>query len=323
MDEPVDATSMCVDTEHDAAPAEASHAAVGVSYALLAYGWWGFAVPLFFWSLGEVGPWELLAVRVATGFPVAIALVRVRGRWREFREAVSSWATMRTMLMTTALISVNWFGFIYVITTERLVLQASLGYYITPLLSVALGMIVLGERLRPMQWAALLLAVLGVVVLAWGGEPPTWALALAFSFAFYGLLRKRANVGPMVGIAIEMGNLFAPALAFGAVLAVRGELTAVGLPAWRIGLLACAGVVTVLPLLWFNHGARRLRLSTLGFIQFLAPTGQFVLAVALMGAPFAGARVWTFGLIWVSIVVFLADSVRHHRRERRGGSTGN
>ncbi len=318
----VDETAFGTDVEHDHPPPVAHHPASGAAYALSAYAWWGFVVPTFFWWLGEVGPWELLGVRVLTGLPVALALVAWGGRMAELRAALRSWRTYRFLLLTTALISVNWFGFIYVITTDGLELQASLGYYITPLLSVALGMIVLGERLRALQWAALALAALGVVRLAVGGEPPTWALALAISFGFYGLLRKRAHVGPMVGITVELANLFPLALLYMLWKAASPEgLSVVQLDPARLTLLLAAGAITVAPLLWFNHGARRLRLSTLGFIQFLAPTGQFVLAVLLMGEAFTGVRVETFTLIWLSITVFCIDSVRHHRRERARPST--
>lgn len=309
------------ETPQDLAPPVAHHPASGVAYSLGAYGWWGFIVPLYIYWLRSVDSFELLALRIITGVPVALAIVVWADRSRELRAAFLSWKTYRYLTLTTALISVNWFGFIYVISHHGLELQASLGYYMTPLISVALGMIVLGERLRPLQWTALMLGVAGVAALALGGEHPTWAFALALSFAFYGLLRKRAHVGPIVGITVETVNLFIPAVAFLLWRWQTGHLTFVALPATKFAALSAAGAMTVVPLLWFNHGARRLRLSTLGFIQFLAPTGQFLLGVLLMGEAFRGARVVTFALIWVAISTFLVDSVRHHRRERNGSRT--
>jgi chloramphenicol-sensitive protein RarD len=158
----------------------------------------------------------------------------------------------------------------------------------------------------------------GVLALATAGEFPTWALVLAVSFSFYGLLRKRAHVGPMVGITIEMGNLFPLAAAFMAFTWITdGGLSIAALPPGKLALVFLAGAITVAPLLWFNHGAKRLRLSTLGFIQFIAPTGQFLMAVLLMDAQFKGVRVATFALIWLAIIVFSVDSVRHHHGERR------
>lgn len=292
------------------------HPASGVAYALGAYGWWGFVVPLFIYWFRRVDSVELLALRVATGLPVAMGIVVWSRRTNELRTAFTSAKTYGYLAITTALIAVNWFGFIYVISHKGMELQASLGYYMTPLLSVALGMIVLGERLRPLQWLALGLGAVGVVVLAVGGQAPTWALALALSFSFYGLLRKRAHVGPIVGITVETANMFVPALIILAWRWNAGSLTFLDEPSPKLLAIGAAGAVTVIPLLWFNHGARRLRLSTLGFIQFIAPTGQFLLAVLLMGSEFGGARVVTFALIWVAIVVFLVDSVRHHRRAR-------
>lgn len=322
-DAPHDAPSDCrdtafgADTEHDHPPAVEHHPLSGVAFALAAYAWWGFVVPTFFWALGRAGPGELMAMRILTGLPVALALIAWSGRMRELRDAALSWRTYRYLLLTTALIAVNWFGFIVVITTDGLQLQASLGYYITPLLSVALGMIVLGERLRPLQIVALAMAGAGVLALATSGQFPTWALVLAVSFSLYGLLRKRAHVGPMVGITIEMANLFPLAAAFMAFSWLTQGLSIGALPHPKLALVFLAGAITVAPLLWFNHGAKRLRLSTLGFIQFLAPTGQFLLAVLLMDQEFKGVRALTFSLIWLAITVFCIDSVRHHRGERR------
>lgn len=302
--------------EELAPPPIAHHPASGVAYALGAYSWWGFVVPLFIFWFREVNSIELLALRVVTGLPIAFAIVVWSRRLPELRAAFASWKTYRYLAITTALISVNWFGFIYVISHDGLELQASLGYYMTPLISVALGMIVLGERLRPLQWGALGLGAVGVGALAIEGQAPTWALALAFSFAFYGLLRKRAHVGPIVGITVETTNLFVPALAFLVWRWSTGDLTFTAQPGAKVAALSVAGAITILPLLWFNHGARRLRLSTLGFIQFLAPTGQFLLAVLVMGEAFTGVRVITFATIWLAISIFLVDSVRHHRQGR-------
>jgi chloramphenicol-sensitive protein RarD len=224
--------------------------------------------------------------------------------------------------VTTALIVVNWFGFIFAVVTGN-TLEASLGYYINPLVSVALGMIFLHERLRAMQWIAIVLAAIAVSYLTISyGTPPWLALMLAFSFGFYGLLRKQAHVDATLGLSVEMTLLY-PFMTGLIIWFVATEQSAIGLVnSWRHVLIFTTGIVTVLPLLWFTNAARRLRLSTLGFLQYIAPTGQFLIAVLLFDEAFTPARAISFALIWIALTIFSIDSARAHRSERRRQAAG-
>ena len=204
-------------------------------------------------------------------------LIGCLGRWAELRRELRSPKLLAMLSLTSLLIAVNWLTFIYAVVTRQL-LQASLGYFVNPLVSVLLGVVFLRERLRPRQIASIALAVLGVVVLATlVGRLPWISLTLAFSFALYGLLRKVMPVDGMVSLAVETFVLAPFALAYLGYLAVHGQLTGHTPPA--VGLLMLSGPVTTVPLLFFGAAARRLRLSTLGILQYVTPTGQFLLAV--------------------------------------------
>ena len=290
---------------------------VGLLFGLGAYGWWGSVVPLYVWWLRSVNAWELLAHRIIWGLPILFALIALKGGWGRLRSAITDRRIMAVLLFSTVMIACNWFGFLYAVTTER-TLQASLGYYINPLVSVALGMIFLGERLRWMQWIAIAIAAGGVAILTIGvGTLPWIALLLAFSFGTYGLLRKQAPVDAVTGLTVEMGLCAPIVLTFMGLAIANGEAGIVAAsPSIQFGLLF-GGVVTVTPLLWFTNAARRLKLSTIGFMQYTAPTGQLLLAVFLFDEPFSTEQAIAFGLIWTALTVFSIDAVRHQRSERR------
>lgn len=290
---------------------------VGLLFGLGAYGWWGSVIPLYVWWLRSVNAWELLAHRIIWGLPILFGLIALKGRWGDLRRAITSRRTMAVLGFSTLMIACNWFGFLYAITTER-TLQASLGYYINPLVSVGLGMLFLGERLRWMQWCAIAVAAGGVAILTFGvNELPWISLMLAFSFGTYGLLRKQAPVDAVIGLTVEMGLCAPLVLVFMAWWIGQGEAGIVeGSDFVKLGLVL-GGVVTVTPLLWFTNAARRLRLSTIGFLQYTAPTGQLLLAVFLFGEPFSTEQAIAFSLIWTALTVFSIDAVRHQRSERR------
>jgi chloramphenicol-sensitive protein RarD len=244
-------------------------------------------------------------------------LIAVQRRGAELWSCARRRPVILALLASTAFIAVNWYVFIWAVSNGR-VLQASLGYYINPLVNVLLGMIFLRERLRPGQWVGLALAAAGVVVMAASvGHLPWVSLALAFSFGLYALVRKTAAVGPLVGLTIETTLLLPVALVVlaGPKLGWIGEVGAQG-GAWgsrTYVLLALAGVVTAIPLLWFAAAARRLRLSTLGVLQYLAPTCQFLLAVFAYGETFRWWHGVSFGLIWGALAVYTVDSIRAYR----------
>jgi chloramphenicol-sensitive protein RarD len=287
-----------------------------VAYGLAAYGWWGL-VPIYFRAVAHVAPLEVLAHRTVWSFLLLLGLLAAT------RPGVRPWAPFRDprtralLLGTSLLIAANWLVFIWAVTNQR-VIEASLGYFINPLVSVLLGRLFLGERLRPAQAVAVALAVAGVVFMTVAiGRVPAVAVALALSFGLYGLLRKKARLGGVEGLLAETGLLLPLALGW------LGWLFAAGRPAFgHVGrgtdlLLVLGGVVTALPLIWFAEAARRLRLATVGFLQYVAPSTQLLLAVAAFGEPFTPAHRVAFPLIWAGLAVYSLDALVALRRDAR------
>ncbi len=289
----------------------------GLLYAVGAYVSWGL-FPIYFKAILRAGatPMEALTHRVVWGVWVVAALLLWKRRFGEVWEALRSVRTLRTLVVTTCLIALNWWLYAWAVS-EKHVLEGSLGYFINPLVNVAFGVLLLKERLTRGQMVALVLAGAGVLTFAIAvGRPPWISLALAGSFASYALLRKRAHVHALPGLMIETAILFPPALAYLAWLHARGgSAFLAGSPA-ADALLVLAGVVTVIPLLWFTEGARRLTLVTLGLLQYIAPTGQFLLAVLVYDEPFTRAKGVSFALIWLGLAVVSWEAFRRARRER-------
>jgi chloramphenicol-sensitive protein RarD len=284
----------------------------GALYAVLAYGAWGL-VPLYWRVVRHVPGLEMVAHRVVWSVPVLWALVLLRGQRGAVGEALRDPRHRRLLGVTALLVAANWLTFIWAIQTDR-VLEASLGYFVNPLVNVLLGTLVLGERLRRLQAVAVLVAAIGVLWLAIAmGTLPWISLALAITFGLYGLLRKQAGVGALPGLAAETVLLAPAALTGFAVLAGRGEAVFLHGTFEDALWIAASGVVTALPLLWFANAARRLRYVTLGFFQYLAPTGQFLLSVLAFGEPFTPAHAVAFPLIWIALVLYGVDSARGAR----------
>ena len=261
---------------------------------------------------------EQLAHRVVWAVPSLLLLLAFRGGWRELRAALIEPRTRAILLLTTLLIAGNWFTFLFAIVVGK-VLHASLGYYLTPLINVLLGMLFLRERLRRMQSVALVVAAAGVgLLIARLGELPWISLVLAFSFGLYGLLRKEVSAGPITGLTVESTLLFPVALGLLAWLELQGRAAfGHGTPTLSL-LLVLAGPVTVTPLLWFTKGARAITLTTLGFLQFLAPTCQFLLAVFVFHEPFGPVQLASFLLIWTGLALYTWEAHRFHRRTSPG-----
>ncbi|BAE50057.1 Predicted permease [Paramagnetospirillum magneticum AMB-1] len=258
-------------------------------------------------------PTEVLAYRVIWSLLTVMIMLTWTGRWGEVLVLLASGRRLAVLAASTACISVNWLVFIRVVG-EGNVLEASMGYFLNPLVNVALGVVVLGERLRPLQWVAVGLALAGIVELAIGtGTAPWAALTLAGTFGVYGLLRKKLPVAPLTGLAVETGLMLPLAVAYLSWRVAEGAPLLGGSPELGAALLA-SGPVTALPLLWFAAAASRLRYATLGFFQYLAPTGHFLLAVLVYGESPGPAHLITFGCIWAAIGLYLADSWRHSRR---------
>ena len=295
-------------------PAEQAAAARrGVLAVTTAFVIWGL-FPLYLRPLTHVPALEILAHRIAWCLLFVFGWLAWKGRLKEVGAALRDRGVMARLVLSATLIAVNWGLYVWAVSNER-VLEASLGYFVGPLVNVMLGVVALQERLNPRQWTAVALAAVGVgwLTVAAGGLP--WvSLALAFSFGIYGLVRKVANVGAVPGLAIETMLLAPVALGFLAWLASRGTGAFGQSPLHVSLLLAGSGLVTALPLALFATGARLIPYSVVGIIQYIGPTLQLLLGVFLYGEPFAGARAIGFGIIWAGIAVFVADSSLRSRR---------
>jgi len=284
----------------------------GVAYGVAAYGAWGL-VPIYFKAVAHIPALEIVAHRVIWSVILLGALIALLGRRRALVQAVTTRRTFVALLGSTALIATNWYVFIWAVAHDQL-LHASLGYFINPLVSVLLGMVFLRERLRPAQWFSVVLAAVGVGIRAADASGLPWvALVLASTFGFYGLVRKVVRVDAITGLTVEVSLLCPLGLAY--VIHTQSMGTgsfAAGSVADSL-LLSAAGVVTAVPLLLFTAAARRLRLATVGFLQYLAPSGQFVLAVAVYGEALTRGDLLCFVCIWVALGVYSVDTVRAQR----------
>jgi chloramphenicol-sensitive protein RarD len=286
---------------------------LGALSAIAAFLLWG-VFPLYWKLLAAVPALEVVAHRTIWGFFSVALWVTWRRRWSLARAAAARSRTLLALVAAALLIGFNWLLFIWAVAHAH-VAEASLGYYINPLLSVVLGVAVLGERLGRAQLMALALAGTGVTVLTLAyGRLPWIALALALSFALYGLVRKTVAADAVTGLLWETGILVPAALAWLVRLAVRGEGSFAHMPILTSGLLALAGPVTAIPLVLFAKGARALPLSTIGLFQYLAPSLQFLLAVAVFREPFTTAHLVTFACIWSALALLSVDLRRRLRR---------
>ncbi len=284
----------------------------GFVYALLAYATWG-VFPVYFKALPNVPSDQVLAHRILWSVALLAVVVPVLGRWST---VVASCRPI--MALSAVLIAANWGTYIWAVQSGR-VLEASLGYFVNPLVSVLLGVIFLRERLRRRQVYAIALAAIGVVGLVIRlGALPWLPLTLALTFGLYGLVRKRAGVDAVGGLLVEASALAAPALAWLLFCNARGT-GAFGRDATTTALLVAAGPVTAVPLIWFAMGVRRLPLSTVGILQYVTPTLQFLLAVALYREPFGSAQALAFGFIWTALALYTWDSFHAARQGEAGG----
>jgi chloramphenicol-sensitive protein RarD len=282
----------------------------GLLQGVLAYGLWG-VVAAYWKLLATVDPIELIAHRAIWGLGTFALIVVATGQLGALRAALRDVRTIGVMAASGVLLAVNWAMFVWATISGHL-LDASLGYFINPLVSVALGTIVLRERLSRLQWIAIGLAAIGVAILTWrAGRVPWVALLLAATFGLYGLVRKTARVAALVGSTIETMLMVPLAVAYLIVIADAGALGHAN--ATITALLVGTGIVTAVPLVLFTSAARRLPLSTIGFLQYLAPTGQFLLAVLAFGEPLALDRLAAFVVIWTGLAVFTVDLVRARR----------
>ena len=279
----------------------------------LAFTLWGF-FPLYFRALPGVFPPEVLANRIVWALLLVSIVLTWQARWSWLVPALRSRRVMASFVASALLLSANWMTYIWAVSNGHVV-EASLGYFMTPLVNVALGYTVLHERLRRPQWLALALALLGVVLLTvQAGQLPWIGLTLACSFGAYGLMRKVATLGALEALTLETLLLTPPALIAWWWLTAQGTASFPGMGVERDLWLIGVGPVTAIPLLFFGAGARRLRLVTLGILQYLSPTLQFAIGVWLFHEPFSSGRLAGFAFIWTALAVYTADAWHASRR---------
>nr|WP_245814880.1 EamA family transporter RarD [Litoreibacter ascidiaceicola] len=287
-------------------PAKSEDSLSGLSFAVSAYFLWGF-LPLYMRMLAHVPAAEVVTHRVIWSIPIAGLVLIVLGRTKDIREALTSPKMLAMGCVTAALISVNWGIYVWAINSGH-ALDAALGYYINPIFSVFLGFALLKERLTRLQWGAIALAAAAVVVLTIdAGRLPLAALGLTVSWGFYAFFKKSLPIGPNQGFLLEVLILSIPALAYWAYLGGSGN-SHFTTDMWL--LLGC-GIVTSVPLMLYANGAKRLRLTTIAILQYIAPTMIFLVAVFVFGEPFGTARGIAFPMIWAALVLYTYSMVRN------------
>ena len=284
----------------------------GVASGLAAYGLWGL-FPLYFPLLEPAGGVEIVAHRVIWSLLfVAVLLTAVRG-WPQVRATVTDRRALRVLSGAAVLIAANWLVFVYAVNSGHVV-ETSLGYFINPLVSVLLGVVVFGERLRRLQWVAVAIAAVAVGVLTVDyGRPPWIALTLAGSFGLYGLMKKLVRVEAAPGLFVETAIVFVPALLAVGLLEGRGDAAFGHAGTGHLLLLLSSGVATAVPLLLFAGATRRIPLSTVGLLQYVTPLMQLAIGVFVYGEPMPPARLAGFVIVWIALAVFTVDSLRTAR----------
>ena len=284
------------------APAGRRGSRAGLLYGLGAYSLWGI-FPLYFHALSEVPPWVVLCHRVVWSSLFLAVVISVRGEWKAIWPILRSRRQVMFLTGGSVLLALNWLIFIYAVGSHQ-VLETSLGYFINPLLSVALGVVFLRERLRAWQWVAVLIAIIAVANLALRGSVFPWiAVSLACTFGFYGLVRKKLDINSLHGLLVESTLLLPMAVAVLAFVPARA------IPNATLGLLSLSGFITAVPMLMFGAALRRLKLSTIGFLQYISPTLNLLVAVAVFHEPLDRVKLASFALCWLGIAVYTADSV--------------
>lgn len=288
----------------------------GIIYGLAAFAAWGL-LPAYWKQLGAINPFEILCHRIVWSCFFLALIISFQRRWPEVRGILRSAVALRRMVLSGILIGFNWFIYIWAVNSGRVV-ETSLGYYMNPMINVLLGFVLLGERFSRLQWAAVACAFAGVSYsLVAYGSLPLFAITLAVTFALYGFSRKKIDAAPIPGLLIETLILFIPALGYIGYRIFTGATPFAvdpGITLWCLG----AGVVTSLPLVWFAGAAKRLRLSTIGILQYLAPSIAFCLGVFIYQEPFTRHSLITFACIWTGVVIYIRASLSQARHRSSG-----
>ncbi len=287
----------------------------GILYAIGAYVTWG-VFPVYWKLLHQVPALQLISHRIVWSFLFLLGFILVTRQWQTFRSAISSRRILLIYFAAAILIGVNWLTYVWAVNAGFIV-ETSLGYFINPLLNVLLGVIFFRERLRAFQWIPVVMAAVGVIYLTVSyGRLPWIALTLAFSFGFYGLVKKMAPLGSLFGLSLETGILFLPAIGWLLYSESLGQGAFLHAGTGSDLLLVGAGLVTTIPLLMFASAAQRIPLSMLGIIQYIAPTLQFLLGVLAYKEPFTHTQLIGFGIVWVALLLFWGEGFLTARRRR-------
>jgi chloramphenicol-sensitive protein RarD len=285
----------------------------GVIYAICAYFLWGI-LPVYWKLIQSVPAVEIIGHRMIWSFIFVLLILHISGNWMVFKSSLRNGKNLLPFVLTALLLSVNWLTYVWAVNAGFIV-ETSLGYFINPLVSVLLGVVFLKERLRIWQWISVFLAGLGIGYLTWRyGSLPWIGLTLAFTFAFYGFIKKRAALNSTQGFTVETGVMFIPALVYILVIETSGRGAIGTQPLFTKSLLVFTGIVTGLPLLLFGAAAREINLSTLGFLQYIAPTLQLLIGVLVYGESFSRENLIGFGLIWLALILFSIDAAFSHRK---------
>ncbi len=280
-----------------------SHQAIGIMYGLLAYGAWGI-LPLYWKLISVVSPIEILAHRIFWSFVYVTILLLLAKNFKKLIVVVSNRKNLLLITLASLIIGFNWYTYIYGVNSNHVV-EASMGYYISPLITVLMGIIVLKEKLIPLQILAILSAGIGVIFMSVQyGQVPWIALTLAFTFAVYGLLKKLIKVDSMIGLAVETIILMPIALGYIFYRQINGIGAIGSISLTATILLFLSGIATATPLLWFAKSAERIQLSTMGFLQYVSPTISLILGIIVFKEPFTITHLWGFGFIWAGLILF-------------------
>ena len=284
----------------------------GVIYATLAFIMWGVA-PMYFKLIADIAAFEILMHRVVWSFALMVLVIAIIKKWDLVKAVISNSKTLIKLALAAILLASNWGLFIWAVTTDH-ILDASLGYYINPLLNILLGVMFLGEKLKKLQGIAVALATIGVLIQVVSfGSFPYIAVGLALSFSLYGLIRKTVAVDSLTGMLVESAIMLPVALTYWA-LFLHTPTANLFVTEWQLVLLLVGtGLVTTLPLLCFTAGARRIKYSTIGFLQYIGPSIMFVLALAVYDEQVGGERWVTFVFIWLALLLFSFDSIKQSR----------
>ncbi|MBP7688168.1 MAG: EamA family transporter RarD [Thermoflexales bacterium] len=285
----------------------------GLWYGIAAYGCWGL-FPIYWKWLHHVPAIEVIAHRIIWSFVALTIVLLVMRQWRAFQAEALKPRLIARYALAAVFVSINWFVYVWAVN-QGFVVETSLGYFINPLLSVLMGVIILREKLRPAQWIPIGLAAAGVIYLTiLYGSLPWIALTLAFSFGMYGLLKKLAPLNSLNGLTLETGLLFVPMAVYLIFIEINGQAVFLHTDLGSNLLMLGAGPVTVIPLLLFASAVRRIPLSTVGILQYITPTMQFLLGVLVYGEAFSSAQFIGFGLVWLALIVFTIENVWERRR---------